>query len=203
MRNLFFWASICILLITTACSRKQYALFSYKKAPALATADKSQTNTWTGPVAQAPIANYMQSLPPVGEAIVSNGDGIALAKSKGRPSLKQLWQIKKDARILRRALKSGDTIEVKASVKKIAQTLQDPTAPVSRTGVTRSWTVAILLCLFLGGLGIHRFYLGYPVEGVLQLLTAGCCYVWALIDLIRILTKDLKPKNGMYEEDLY
>jgi hypothetical protein len=55
--------------------------------------------------------------------------------------------------------------------------------------------VALLLCLFLGGLGVHRFYLGYIGIGIVQLLTAGGCGIWSLIDLIRIITGDLKKKR--------
>ena len=51
--------------------------------------------------------------------------------------------------------------------------------------------IAALLCFFLGGLGIHRFYLGYTTIGVIQLLTGGGCGIWILIDFIRILMGDL------------
>lgn len=47
--------------------------------------------------------------------------------------------------------------------------------------------VAILLCLFLGPLGIHRFYMGDTWQGVVQLLTGGGLVIWALIDLIRLI----------------
>lgn len=66
----------------------------------------------------------------------------------------------------------------------------------------KSQLTALLLCLFLGGLGIHRFYLGYTWQGVVQLLTLGGLGVWALIDLIRIIIGDLKPKDGEYETTL-
>jgi TM2 domain-containing membrane protein YozV len=56
--------------------------------------------------------------------------------------------------------------------------------------------IAILLCLFLGGLGIHRFYLGYTTIGVIQLLTAGGCGVWVLIDFIRLIIGDLGRAGG-------
>lgn len=66
-----------------------------------------------------------------------------------------------------------------------------------------SQLVAALLCFFFGALGVHRFYLGYTVIGIIQLLTGGCCGIWALVDFIRILTGDLKPANYEdYEEKL-
>ena len=37
----------------------------------------------------------------------------------------------------------------------------------------KSKLTAILLWFFLGSLGIHRFYLGYTLIGVIQLLTFG------------------------------
>jgi len=60
----------------------------------------------------------------------------------------------------------------------------------------KSKTVAILLSFFLGGLGIHRFYLGYTGLGVLMLLTAGVFGILWLIDFIRLLTGSLRPKDG-------
>ncbi|MBP6128612.1 TM2 domain-containing protein [Flavobacterium sp.] len=62
----------------------------------------------------------------------------------------------------------------------------------------KSQIVAAILAFAIGGLGIHRFYLGYTWQGIVQILTAGGCGIWALIDLIRICTGDLQPKNGSY-----
>ncbi len=66
----------------------------------------------------------------------------------------------------------------------------------------KSQLVALLLCFFVGALGIHRFYLGYTWQGIVQLLTLGGCGVWALIDFIRIIIGDLQPKNGSYSSTL-
>jgi TM2 domain-containing membrane protein YozV len=72
----------------------------------------------------------------------------------------------------------------------------------AKQGSGKSQLVALLLCILIGGLGIHRFYLGYTWQGIVQLLTAGGCGIWALIDLIRIITGDLKPKDGEYDKTL-
>jgi TM2 domain-containing membrane protein YozV len=62
--------------------------------------------------------------------------------------------------------------------------------------------VALILCFFLGGLGIHRFYLGYTGIGILMLLTGGLCGILTLIDFIRIIIGDLQPRNGSYTKTL-
>ena len=56
----------------------------------------------------------------------------------------------------------------------------------------KSKLTAILLCFFLGSLGIHRFYLGYTLIGVIQLLTFGEFLIWVIVDLIRLIIGSLK-----------
>lgn len=70
----------------------------------------------------------------------------------------------------------------------------------AKDGSGKSQIIALVLVLVLGGLGIHRFYLGYTGIGIIQLLTVGGFGIWALIDLIRIITGGLKPKDGEYDE---
>lgn len=60
----------------------------------------------------------------------------------------------------------------------------------------RSWTVALLLSVFLGGLGIDRFYLGKVGTGILKLLTCGGLGLWWLIDIIIIATGNMTDKTG-------
>ncbi|MBC7264109.1 MAG: TM2 domain-containing protein [Chloroflexi bacterium] len=60
----------------------------------------------------------------------------------------------------------------------------------------KDWTTALLLSIFLGELGIDRFYLGYTVLGILKLLTAGGCGIWWLIDLILIAMNNLPDAEG-------
>ena len=60
----------------------------------------------------------------------------------------------------------------------------------------KSWVVALLLSIFLGGLGIDRFYLGKIGTGILKLITCGGLGIWWLIDLIMIATGKMKDSSG-------
>ncbi len=69
--------------------------------------------------------------------------------------------------------------------------------------------IAILLCFFLGFLGIHSFYLGNKKKGIIQLvmflvgivtaivvigyLILSALGIWVLIDFIRLIIGDLGP----------
>lgn len=53
----------------------------------------------------------------------------------------------------------------------------------------KKWVAVLLLSIFLGGLGIDRFYMGYIGTGILKLITLGGLGIWWLIDLILIATK--------------
>lgn len=87
---------------------------------------------------------------------------------------------------------------VKTKINKKNNTTQPNSHNETKGGGDKSWLVALLLCFFLGGLGLHRFYLGYNGLGLLMLFTGGFFGVLWLIDFFRILIHSLKPKNGDY-----
>ena len=60
----------------------------------------------------------------------------------------------------------------------------------------KSWLVTLLLCLFTGTLGVHRFYVGKIGTGILQLLTFGGFGIWTLVDFILIACKKFTDSNG-------
>jgi TM2 domain-containing membrane protein YozV len=59
----------------------------------------------------------------------------------------------------------------------------------------KSKIVAGILGIFLGGFGIHRFYLGYTGIGIIQIIvtivTCGIGYLWGFIEGILILTGNI------------
>ena len=84
----------------------------------------------------------------------------------------------------------------------VVENQEDELSSPAIAGEGKSQIIAAILAFAIGGLGIHRFYLGYTWQGVVQLLTLGGCGVWSLIDLIRIITGNLQPKNGSYSKTL-
>ena len=60
----------------------------------------------------------------------------------------------------------------------------------------KGFVPTLLLCFFLGVLGVHRFYVGKIGTGVLQLLTFGGLGIWSLIDFIMIVVGNFTDKTG-------
>jgi len=190
---------LALTLLATSCSKKEYAFFSagsrgataqlkVQQTPqALAEAPVQSTTTTATPVATvesfAPVAEV--TTPATAPALASNANVAKAVAEVKQMSLVQKVKLAKEMRQTIKNIKEG----------------KDATA--AQGG--KSQLIALLLVIFLGGFSIHRFYLGYTTEGILQILTVLLCglgFIWVIIDLIRILTGDLKPKGGEYAETL-
>ncbi len=61
----------------------------------------------------------------------------------------------------------------------------------------KSWLATLLLSIFLGELGIDRFYLGKIGTGILKLITLGGFGIWWIIDIILTIAGAATDKQGL------
>jgi hypothetical protein len=90
----------------------------------------------------------------------------------------------------------GGTIQASTMVQHRDSTFPVPASSIPGVFSSKTFMTALLLSIFLGGLGIDRFYLGYTGLGIVKLLTLGGCGIWSLIDLVLIAMRNLPDSDG-------
>lgn len=98
-------------------------------------------------------------------------------------------------------------VRLKETRSSFVNPIKNSTSNVSSTNGNNKM-IAGLLAIFLGSLGIHRFYLGYKEIGLIQLGIFAVaiilftpvilvCWIWAIIDAIQIFTGKLPTATGV------
>ena len=84
--------------------------------------------------------------------------------------------------------------------QKIDNTSNNSTPPTtdttSGTRPPRNFWITLLLSMFVGEFGIDRFYLGKNGTGFLKLITLGGLGIWGIIDIVLIVTGEMRDKEG-------
>jgi restriction system protein len=62
---------------------------------------------------------------------------------------------------------------------------------------SKSKTVALILCIFFGCLGVHRFYVGKIGTGIIYIFTGGLFTIGWIIDIIKIATGTFTDGAGV------
>ena len=69
-------------------------------------------------------------------------------------------------------------------------------APSNSEPSDKDFITTLLICVFLGGLGVHRFFVDKMGTGVLMLVTLGGLGIWWIIDIILIVTGSFEDSEG-------
>lgn len=93
-------------------------------------------------------------------------------------------------------------IKVARALKKEFKKVAEVSAINNHKSRGESQLTALLLAIFLGLYGAHRFYLGYTWQGFLMMFTYGGCLIWWISDIIRIIVGTLEPQYGPYGKSL-
>ncbi len=67
---------------------------------------------------------------------------------------------------------------------------------VGRNVSNKSWAITLFLCIFLGYLGVHRFYVGKIGTGILWMLTVGLFGIGYIVDLLLIASFKFRDAYG-------
>jgi TM2 domain-containing membrane protein YozV len=181
----------------SSCSRSSYSFNT--KAPAYLGSEQVRVTAATAEEAEtATAAAAPEAALPVVTAAPAHQAARALAHHVATPAAAK-------AEVVAPEKAQEAKFDRKAFKKEVKRQLA--AAPKSTTAEGKSQLTALLLNIFLGALGVHRFYLGYIGRGILYIalfltsfliLPGIALFVLEIIDLIRIITGSLKPKNGEY-----
>lgn len=93
-----------------------------------------------------------------------------------------------------KTLENNEVIEIKPTIVKNEV---DDKPSVKKDEISRKkWGVTLILCILLGIIGFHRFYVGKAGTAILMLLTLGGFGIWVLVDFISILINQFTDEEG-------
>jgi TM2 domain-containing membrane protein YozV len=203
MKNILL--TFLAVVTLASCSAPKYAYY-FDTHDYEAGKRKKQAAVEASRVTTAEIMQTVQAVKPAADepvAVASTGGKIYAtpAEVKATDNMSPTTVSKKFKRNLAK--------QIKAAIKDYKKQKHDDSLA---EGGDKNQLVALLLAIFLGALGIHRFYIGRTGTALLQLLLfvlglfllfpLYALAIWILVDIILIVTGNLTPKNGSYNPKL-
>ena len=74
--------------------------------------------------------------------------------------------------------------------KKAIQPVKSPSSPKVKEKKQVNWVLVLVMSIVFGMLGVDRFIMGKIGTGILKLITFGGLWIWWIVDIILIATKD-------------
>ena len=113
-------------------------------------------------------------------------------RNKNRQTTAQLAQIQAEEQaIINRISMLQDSLNrTNPTANEQVYPVYDPQAS------TCSQSTGLLLAIFFGFFGVHRFYTGHVRAGFIQMLTYGGFGIWWIIDIITIATGNFRDSRG-------
>ncbi len=208
MKNQFIRA-IVLILIASSCSSPRYSYnFSYNTVPA------AKQKKMMDPILATTPSTTSQTVQETYNTAVSE-EMTTLASVKENYAIPSASRANTEKKIVARSLsgKERKTLisRIKVAVKDYKKDAKGIAPDSAAAEGKKSQLVALLLAIFLGALGIHRFYLGRIWTGLVQVLLLVTAFlvaplyilgIWVLIDIILIAIGKLTPKSGPYDTTL-
>lgn len=202
---------IFVAMLAAACSTPKYYVFKTIKNNPLEEAEKAVPKTAAAEVT-VEAATIAIEEPIAEETAIASTENVVSPVSLQQATKKVTESAAPaEPKKISRLEKIKTAIQVKKEIKKALKEQKEMAQDPESETTDKSQLIALILAIVIGGLGIHRFYLGYTWQGIVQLLLALTSWliipgiallVWVIFDIIRIATGKLKPKKGEYGETL-
>lgn len=202
---------VFVAMLAAACSTPKYYVFKTIKNSPLEESEKAAPKAAAEEARVEAVAIAMEE--PIAEetAVASTEEIVAPVSLQKATKTVAEAAAPAEPKKISRLEKIKTAIQVKKEIKKVLKEQKEMAQDPEPETTDKSQLVALLLAIIIGGLGIHRFYLGYTWQGIAQLLLFLTSWliipgiallVWVIFDIIRIATGKLKPKKGEYGETL-
>jgi Flp pilus assembly pilin Flp len=100
------------------------------------------------------------------------------------------FPVKNEVKTTQTTISTSTTSTQNAELNKVEKALvEKSSAKPAKTQGDNDMIITLVLWFFLGAFAAHRWYKGKPAGwNILFILTGGGCGIWAIVDLVNILT---------------